>query len=303
MRPFCRTSFVGGIRVGLDRWFGVDYSLIRLERRDGGVYSTPLTWCGVCTPVTEERQVAREIDRRKFLTYTGAAGAATGAAWVAPSVLGATQAFAAGSCQETHQINWTQYPAGDFEWGPNQQTQSFTLTPTIFPTTQTVPYDITMTVTQVGVFNNPQAEVDASNFGALNNTYRLWMEGSSASTFGWDVTFTWPPANPAYKLNLTLTVIDEDKTNAPDGYRDRVYLAPEPDDYGSSSKYIGGSGTSGDPWRGQSGIVVPSSTSGNVGASYLQSTSLNSVTISYRGDSTLYGALQSIGINNLTWCP
>lgn len=37
------------------------------------------------------------VDRRKFLTYTGVAGAAAGTAWIAPSVLGSSTAFADGS--------------------------------------------------------------------------------------------------------------------------------------------------------------------------------------------------------------
>lgn len=245
-----------------------------------------------------------EIDRRRFLTQAGAAGAAAGAVWVAPSVLGSSTAFAAGSCQVTHQINWTSatYPEGSLAWGGNVDSQNFTLTPTIFGTSQSVPYDITMTVTKVGTFDQPKAQVDTSNFGTLNNTYRLWMQGTSAATFGWDVTFTWPPSNPAYRLNLTLTVIDENTASGSE-YRDQVYVTPEADDYGGSSKFIGGSGTSVDPWHGKSGVVDAGSTSGNLGASYSQSVPLNSMTISYRGDSTLYGALQSIGINNLTWCP
>ena len=248
--------------------------------------------------------VSESIDRRKFLAYTGAAGAATGAAWVAPSVLGATQAFAAGSCQETHQINWGNYLEDDFEWGGNLPSQSFTLTPTVYGSNQPVSYDITMTVTQVGTFDSPEAHVDTTNFGALNNTYRLWMKGTSSSTFGWDVTFTWPVTNPAYKLNLTLTVIDENTTSTPNGYRDMVYLTPETPTGGSRDPdFITGNGKSATPWKGSGGVILGSSINGNVGASYPQTTGLNSVTVSYRGDSTLYGALQSIGINNLTWCP
>lgn len=242
------------------------------------------------------------IDRRKFLTYTGAAGAATGAAWVAPTVLGASTAFAAGSCQVTHQINWRDYPEGEFSWGGNLPSQSFTLTPTVYGTNEQVPYTITMTVTQIGTFGEPKAQVDTNNFGLLNNTYRLWMQGTSSATFGWDVTFTWPVDNPAYHLNFTLTVIDEN-TGSP-GYRDIVYLTPERFSGGQRDPdYVAGNGKSATPWKGAGGVVSPSSVNGNIGTSDAQSGPLNSVTISYRGDSSLYGAMQSIGINNLSWCP
>lgn len=240
------------------------------------------------------------IDRRKFLTYTGAAGAATGALWVAPSVLGSSSAFAAGSCEETHQINWVDYVGGAF--ASTGGSQSFTLTPTIYGTNQSTPYDITMTVTQVGVFNSPQAQVDTNNFGLLNNTYRLWMEGTSPASFGWDITFTWPSTDQAYHLNLTLTVIDEN--TASPGYRDIVYLTPEHFTGGQRDPdYVAGNGKSATPWQGKNGVVTGSSINGNIGTSDTQSGPLGSVTISYRGDPTLYGAMQSIGINNLSWCP
>lgn len=61
-----------------------------------------------------------DVDRRRFLQTTGVAAAATGAAWVAPSVLGTSSAFAAGSnCPQNSTLAFvsgmtvTPYPTGN----------------------------------------------------------------------------------------------------------------------------------------------------------------------------------------------
>lgn len=56
------------------------------------------------------------VDRRRFLTYTGAAGAATGALWVAPSVLGSSSAFALNSASDCTY-------AGKVVWSPTTSNQ------------------------------------------------------------------------------------------------------------------------------------------------------------------------------------
>ncbi len=53
--------------------------------------------------------MSTSIDRRKFLTYTGAAGAAAGSLWVAPSVVGSSSAFAinsASACTYAGTLLW-----------------------------------------------------------------------------------------------------------------------------------------------------------------------------------------------------
>jgi hypothetical protein len=70
--------------------------------------------------------MAIEVDRRRFLRYSGAASAVAGGAWAAPSVRGTSTAFAAGSCQHNGALTWSSVTGGTHE--PNKNgTTTFTV--------------------------------------------------------------------------------------------------------------------------------------------------------------------------------
>ncbi len=252
------------------------------------------------------------IDRRKFLTYTGAAGAATGAAWVAPTVLGASTAFAAGSCEKGDEIRWTDYLDGAYEVGTVGQT--FPLTPTRYMGPGEPDYKVNMSVTPVGSVSSRHASVRIANFSNVTAVYLLEMTGvadseaeSGLADWGWDITFSWPPGRHAYRLSLSIGDIDENNPDDP-GYesqspefKDYVFVNNAPDSVGRDPDRVSGNGT-GTPWTGIAGPQNDQGSTGQVTVNYNVGHELSSLTISYRGDPKLAGATQNIGITNLTWC-
>lgn len=243
------------------------------------------------------------IDRRRFLTYTGAAGAAAGAAWAAPSVLGTANAFAAGSCLNRDQINWAAYANGSLS---TTNGDTFELTPDRIHGPDPMDYVVTMTVTPVGNVASREAKVNVGNaFGNKPGIYELGMTGDAAGAvgdYGWDVILEWPSNRQAYLTSWELVVVDERPVAAPDGYKDYVYVDSTRWLYNPFPAWIQGAGTSTNPWTGVNGEADKTRNLANIVLEDSLSTGLSSIQLHFRGDPTYYGLFQAIGIANLTWC-
>jgi hypothetical protein len=175
-----------------------------------------------------------------------------------------------------------------------------------------------MTVEPVGTADAQSAAVDTGNaYGNVTGAYRMNMTGTSEgvkSEYGWNITFSWPSTEQAYRLSFSIVVVDQDAVLG--GYKDYASVDPYRFNPSTSQYWISGSGTpgtNGSPWSGMppgkdafgndvGGPAEPTSNAANVTLNDAFASGLSSVTVFFRGDSTYYGTPQSIGISNLTWC-
>lgn len=186
--------------------------------------------------------MTQPVDRRAFLQRAGVAGAAAGALWVAPSVIGTSSAFAGTSCINQFAFKFSTMTNGATVG--NGTARAMNVVSGSGSHTLTVGTPVATGTT------NPTS---INNIAAFNSygTQRYWLSmGSNHSVgVGWDVTFTFD----VDMYNVTFTITDIDRAyNGADNYVDQVWLdgksaANNPAPFGISNRgtYVGGgNGTS-----------------------------------------------------------
>lgn len=248
------------------------------------------------------------VDRRTFLKYTGVAGAATGVAWVTPSVLGSTSAFAAGSCINHATLDWDSSTARSMPAPSIGGTVSGYAS---IPASGGSPaIRVNITVTRVGtpgtgsgVYNGV---LNQTNGGIPGRQYFVGM-ANNASNEGYTVQFDFRDStntNPVNVYNLAYTVTDIDSAGSTtNGYQDKIVISPTPatGSYTTHSANVTGAGTTTSPFIAASGSgnVDPSNNYGNVDLTFAGP--LNSTSVTFLSGNRL-NAIQSISISDLTWC-
>lgn len=275
--------------------------------------------------------MAVTVDRRKFLRAVGAAGAATGVAWVAPTLLGSPAAFAAGSCVDTGALRWTSVNQSDDRVPRPRRTRQFTVQ--IAATGGSPAIHVQVTVTPVGAVRNANstdgqsstAASGATNGGVRNNGagsgptgnvnghvsfYGIQMTGTAPGV-GYDVRFDFyagtSGTTPVAVHNLAVAVHDIDRftgTGSGSGrnnpYNDSIYFTPGFTEI-SRGAIIAGSGTPQSPYNGGTNTDGVTDDSGTVEVLYPGA--MNSLTVSYRTyEFNPSGTHQMIGIGDLNWC-
>jgi hypothetical protein len=249
----------------------------------------------------------------------GVAGAAAGALWVAPSVLGSSSAWAAGSCVHTGGLAWSTTTFAGTSTPNTGGAVSFsaTLTTAGSPTTYIV---VTVTPTNP----NPGAGTGSggsSNTGGVDQavpypagqsatglngvaSYYVMNMANTAASRGYTVKFDFY-ANAAhttvqtvYNLKFALIDIDTDSTST-NKYKDNVWLSTA--GYGATpGSEVGGAGTLGSPWTGN-GTVGVDDGSGTVTVTYPKTQGLSTLSVMYQSGNAA-GGIQYVGIGDLTWC-
>jgi hypothetical protein len=259
------------------------------------------------------------IDRRAFMHKAGVAGATAGALWVAPSVLGSSSAWAAGSCVHTGGLAWstTTFAGTSTPSTSGAVTFTATLTTAGSPTTYLV-VTVTPTTPNPGVGTGSGG---SSNTGGVDQavpypntpapaglngvtSYYVMNMRNSAANRGYTVKFDfWANAahtvsQSVYNLSFALIDIDTDSTSG-NQYKDNVwldtagYLAPLPSE-------VTGSGTSTSPWTGNGTAGVQDAT-GTVKVTYPKTQGIHELNVSYQSGNAA-GGIQYVGIGDLTWC-
>ncbi len=229
------------------------------------------------------------VDRRRFIAYTGAAGAATGAAWVAPSVLGTSSAFALTStsdCTYAGTLHWAdgswasggttgtdQWVSGDLSGGipvaPDNSSDgaSVRFVARVGGTGNTEVY-VLVKVTAIGPPPANSAGSPATTGGPRASggygpdEYRLLSknDGNPATHEGYSVQFSFyeddPITNPSAPTvsvnNLSFEIRDID--GSPSTYLESIWITDAASiPTASPNANIGGVGTAADPWRNISG--------------------------------------------------
>ncbi len=246
-----------------------------------------------------------DLDRRVFLQRAGIAGAAAGAAWLAPSITGASTAFAGTSCiSGTGAINWADYttnstPPTSFTKGPSGNqvtiTRSITAVNTPNPTSE-----------------NNTVRSAAYGSGSTHKFYKMMMSnGSNWSGVGYDATFTFN--KPLYTVAFSLFDMDSTLgTYDPSDYNfvDVVWLTATGSNQTFSATYspsrtFSGDGTSTTHWQGTS-LATDAGVTGNADVTF--DGPITGFTIHYRSgnaDSTSPyedTTQQSIGLGDITFC-
>lgn len=245
------------------------------------------------------------MERREFLQKAGLASAATGMVWAAPSVLGASTAFAAGSCVNNASLDWDSSTA---RLMPAPSTSGTVTGYAVIPASGTSPaIRVNMSVARVGtpgtgsgVYNGV---LNQTNGGIPGRQYFIGM-ANNASGEGYVMTFTFrnsADTAPVNVYNLKFTVADIDRSGASSpGYQDTVSVLPAPTSYVKYSANVTASGTPVDTFTATGGSNVdPSNDYGNVDLTYAGP--INQVQVKFLSG-TPYGNIQSISISDLTWC-
>ena len=244
--------------------------------------------------------MSNEVDRRRFLTYSGVASASAAGLWVAPSIIGTSSAFAVGSCVTFGALTWSSVTGG-----PYAPSTSSTVTFTVqVPGTGGAPdIHVVVTVAPVGTPGSGSGGVDVgSPFNGYTSFYKLAMTNSAVAV-GYDVSFAFysgtTGTTPIDVYHLAFKVIDIDRagTGGGGGFNDQVWLTSGFSTVSRGSE-VGGTGISTDPWRGTSSAGVTDDT-GTVSVDYAGPVS--ATTVSYRS-SQFTGWAQDIAIGNLSWC-
>lgn len=272
-----------------------------------------------------------QVDRRAFMQKAGIAGVATAGLWAAPSVLGASTAFADGSLVNCTGLTWGTTPLFANVSGGVALSNAATA-PLVnnnrvmyarIPAQGTSPA-IIVRVTVVPTNPNPGA--GSGNNGGVNATvpypgsnpggldgymqyYALNMN-NGARNLGYTVTFafftstggaTLGAAKSVYNLKFTLYDIDLDSTTN-NKYKDSVVLSTAPNSV-SLGTHVTGSGTPLSPWTGSSaanGGVIDQT--GNAAVTYTGPIAATSVTYHSDNVTANQNQIQYVGISNLTWC-
>lgn len=294
---------------------------------------------GVATDAAtmEERDVETGVDRRKFLKYTGVAGAATGVAWVTPSVLGSTSAFAAGSvarCSDSQTLHWSNYRpnrAADAHEPDHEGTISFTMKVDAVGANP----DIWVKATVTAVASNLLADGSSSTSvypargdnnsgypnptaGGINN--RFLSSSGESHTFngydsyyilvmkctrqsGYDMTFEFFSdsglTTPINVFDLNFKLIDIDRQTSGNTYNDRLFVNPDSGFSQNKGSNVGGGGTAMNSWVGTAEGVTDDT--GTVEVTY-DGGPVNAFTFSYRAVDYTNNYNQYVAISDLTWC-
>ncbi len=198
--------------------------------------------------------MSNEVDRRRFLTYSGVASASAAGLWVAPSIIGTSSAFAAGSCVTFGALTWSSVTGGTYA-PSTSSTVTFTVQ---VPGTGGAPdVHVVVTVTPVGT---PGTGLDRRRRRGepvqrlYTSFYKVAMKNNAVAE-GYDVSFAFysgtTGTTPINVYNLAFKIIDIDKINQTGGCNDQVWLT-----YGfsivSQGSEVTGAGISTDPWIGTS---------------------------------------------------
>ena len=251
----------------------------------------------------------QQVDRRQFIQKAGVAGAAAGTLWVAPSVLGSSSAFAAGSCINPAGLVWSTKAVGS---GATNTGATVTLTYDIAASGSSPAIHVLVTIAPVGSPGNGNADgVDASSpFNGFTSYYKASMTNNAAQE-GYNITFNFyqgtaagGSTTPVNVYKLAFSIFDIDRNNVAAGFNDQVSLTPGFSILSQGSE-VSGNGTApppaGTPWIGTGTGGVTNAT-GTVAVQWPQNTNpVNTVQIQYRSFEILNG-VQSIGISDLTWC-
>ncbi len=269
------------------------------------------------------------IDRRKFLTYTGVAGAATGAAWVAPSVLGSSDAFAIGStssCPYAGVLHWSDATwasggTGDDSWtGGDLQSPGIPVAPDnssdgahksfvakVGGTGSSFVW-VKVTVTAIGPpATNPQGTGGPKGPPSRADSYALFSTTASVDpktdSGSYEVGFEFfsdsTLQTPTTVSNISFDIIDIDGTeNDSSWYWEQIWLTGAGSVTRSVNANITGSGTVGAPWHNTSASPNLSGAAGTITVSIPSATSFT-----VHGTSTGAGAHKDHGwlIGELTW--
>ena len=199
--------------------------------------------------------MSNEVDRRRFLKYSGAASAAATTLWVAPSVLGTSSAFAAGSCVYSGALVWSNVNGGSGEQPSTNSVVSFTAQ---VPGSGGGPdIHVVVTVSPVGSpgtgTNGSNGGINATSpFNGYSSFYKVSMTNNVANE-GYNVSFAFysgtTGTTPIDVYNLAFNIIDIDRATGNPGFNDRVWLT---DGFSivSQGSEISGAGTSVNPWIG-----------------------------------------------------
>jgi hypothetical protein len=250
-----------------------------------------------------------QVDRRQFLQKAGVAGAAAGAVWVAPSVLGSSSAFAAGSCINPAGLVWSTKAVGS---GATNTAATVTLAYDIAASGTSPAIHVVVTIAPVGSpgDGNPDGVDASSPFNGFTSYYKASMTNNAAQE-GYNITFNFyqgtvagGSTTPVNVYKLAFSIFDIDRNNVAAGFNDQVSLTPGFTILSQGAE-VHGNGTApppaGTPWIG-SGTGGITDSSGTVAVQWPQNTNpVNTVQIQYRSFEILNG-VQSIGISNLTWC-
>ncbi len=242
--------------------------------------------------------MSNEVDRRRFLTYSGVASASAAGLWVAPSIIGTSSAFAAGSCVTFGALTWSSVTGG-----PYAPSTSSTVTFTVqVPGTGGAPdVHVVVTVTPVGTPGTGSGGVDVgSPFNGYSSFYKLAMKNNALAE-GYNVTFAFysgtTGTTPINVYNLAYKIIDIDRIDEHDAYNDQVWLTNGFSILSQGSE-VTGAGTSTTPWSGTA-IDGVSDDTGTVSIAYAGPVS--ATTVSYRS-SQYFGKSQDVAIGDLSWC-
>ena len=215
-------------------------------------------------------------------------GAAAGALWVAPSVVGFNTAFAGASCLQQDTLNWGNFTAGST---PPASLHTFPAVGS-YPAV-TLSYALT-TVGAPGAGTNNNTVQAGPSGGIAGNYFRVSFTATVAN-IGRDLTYTW--SRPIFNLRFTISDIDRTTTGG-QNWQDVVWLNTA--FVATQGPRVSGSGTAATPWTGNGTTNVGSGSSdGNVVITIAGP--ISSLTISYRSGSPT-GTEQYVGIENLTWC-
>lgn len=271
------------------------------------------------------------IDRRQLIKRASAAGAAAGAVWVTPSVVGSSSAFAEGSapCATCHLV-WkdVSHSAAGWDFQPGSTTSdpnsgywdtkvSYLIQPT--GTCGGRATWVKMTVTPVahndGTTDHfPKKGTTGSgvstSFSGSPSSYKLNMVNDDLDQ-GFKVTFEFldgngPGATAVSVSNLTFSLIDIDRLVpvAPktDGFNDKMWLEADPTSAAFTStegSKVDGTGSLPDPWLG---TTTADETGADLRVDPITFTSpVNSVSVFWESaEFTNYN--HSIAIGDLSWC-
>jgi hypothetical protein len=245
-----------------------------------------------------------QVDRRSFLVKAGAGGAAAGALWVAPSVIGYNAAFAGASCLIHETLTW-----GTTSGAGNGSTVPYSLS-------YAAGGGMTLGIAKTNIGGGPTnaagnllvESLVAGGGGTFPgdggvNTGSEFLQHFSAGATGVGQALTFTFSKPVYQLSFTLVNIDFRNGN----WQDTVWITgaaftavPNPPAASPTNSFTG-AGSAANPWVGSSTIGQ-----GGVGAA------AGNVTVTMVGPVSSFvlnfttgashGNTEHVGLLNLAWC-
>lgn len=251
--------------------------------------------------------MAIEVDRRKFLTAAGAAGAATGALWVAPSVLGASNAYATGTiarCTDAQTLNWTSI-ASTMPAPSTSGAVSYTAAIAAVGANPAIDVKITITPIQTPGAGNypPYSGTGGVNFAGsktdglgTHNSYYMAFMNNNAVDEGYSFKFEFFDAGtltPRSVFNLATSLGGLTIATGSTGYVDTV--STDNTFTTTQGSAVSGSGTPTTPWIGTT------NTDTNSWVTLDHAGAIDNFTITYT-NTVRFGVSEWVWINALTWC-